>query len=123
MSNPLEVTPDKESVSKYGYVEGGDGKLYRVARGGMNTRGQQLDDLYDKIQEIATKEGGDRSETYSTAREFFHLALSPFYNSDRIQGLLDDNCFVWSDVPDVIRVISGDDVLDFVKKKESLTES
>lgn len=123
MKHELEATPDKKSIHKFGYVEGGDGKMYRVARGGLNARGQELDDLYEKIAELTTKEGGDRSETYSTAREFFHLALSPFYNQSTVDRLIDEGCFVWSDVPSFVKVISGDDVIEGLKKKESSVES
>lgn len=84
-----------------------DGCEFKIARAGFGSRGQALDELVKDL----TDENFDKKFA-----KVLKLAMGPFYSEDEIQGFIDNDLIIPSDLGGIVAAMRGTD-LDAFKKK------
>jgi hypothetical protein len=114
-----EILPDKVSVlTNYGKITARDGNDYRVARGGFRGKGARLKLIEDLVREAPTPE-----EIDSLICEAFHLAMEPFYNSERIDLLLSESIIGNEQAWELWTIVGSDDLRELKKNSVDMNST
>ena len=84
-----------------------DGCKFKIARAGFGARGQALDDLVSDFSD----------ENYvERFPKIVRLAMGPFYSDEDIQGFIDKDLVLGSDLKAIVEAMRGTDLSGFKKK-------